>query len=258
MLARQHQPSQTPEIEADPASEKRLAWETLRERDLEEKMGQGGAHARRVDLFVSILRVSLAEQQRPAYIGWDVFVEWDPSDPKARVSPDTFVLEGQPAELAPSMWQTWQPGCDPPRFALEVVSDRSRTKDYEVGPLRYAALGVEELAVFDAEPRGPDAYALQLYRRNPRGQFLRAYAGPGPVESLVLGRFLVVTDGGLRLARDAEGKDLVPSFEERALAAEGRVSVAEQRATDAEGRATAAEDRLRALEEELARLRGPR
>jgi Uma2 family endonuclease len=258
MPARPQQPLQATEIEADPASEKRLAWETLRERDLEEKMGQGGAHARRIDLFVSILRVSLAEQQRPAYVGWDVFVEWDPSDPRARVSPDTFLLEGQPADLVPSIWQTWQPGCDPPRFALEVVSDRSRVKDYEVSPLRYAALGVEELAVYDAEPRGPEAYAVQLYRRNARGQFLRAYAGPGPVESLVLGRWLVVTEGGLRLARDAQGQDLVPSFEERAHAAEERVSVAEERATAAEGRATAAEDRLRALEEELGRLRGAR
>src|SRR5690242_18574640 len=79
----------------DPASERRLAWETLRERDLEEKMGQGAAHGTAVRLFVDAITALCGGQGRQAYIGWDVFVEWDPNDPRARVSPDTFVLDGQ-------------------------------------------------------------------------------------------------------------------------------------------------------------------
>ncbi len=206
-------------------------------------MGQGGAHGSAVKLFVDAATALRDEQRREAYIGWDLFVEWDPSDPRARVSPDTFLLDGQPAGIVPSIWQTWKPGCDPPRFALEIVSKKSRTKDYELSPLRYAALGVEELVIFDPEPRGEEAFAIQLYRRTPRGQFLRQYAGPGPVASAVLGAWLVVTDDGahLRLARDAAGDHLVLTAEERVDAAEAQAIADRERATAAEDRAAAAE-----------------
>src|SRR5262249_51185898 len=151
------------------------------------------------------------EQGRKGYIGWDVFVEWDPNDPRARVSPDMFLLDGQPSDIVPSIWQTWKEGCDPPSFAMEIVSKKSRAKDYDQNPMKYAALGVEELAIFDPEPRGEDAFRLQLFRRTPRGQFLRVYAGSGPVESKVLRAWLVLVDdrAHVRLARNAEGTDLV-------------------------------------------------
>ena len=248
----------------EPISERRLAWEALRERDLEEKMGQGAAHAVAVKLFVDTLFALIAEQARKAYVGWDVFVEWDPNDPRARVSPDAFILDGQDPTIAPSMWQTWAPGCDPPPFALEIVSPRSRAKDYDTSPPRYAALGVQELAVFDAAPSGDDAYPLQLFRRSSRGQFLRVYAGAGPAWSEVLGAWLVVTHGGarVRLARDAEGTDLVPTADEQALAARDRAAASEEQALAARDRAAAAEERaalaearIRELEEHLARSR---
>lgn len=222
-------------------------WEAYRARDLEEKMGQGGPHGEAVELFVMVLRALLAAQHRRAYLGWDVFIEWDPHDPRARVSPDVFFLEGKSEDLAPSIWRTWQPGCDPPRFAVEVVSERSRAKDYDVSPGKYAALGVEELVVFDLGARGPaapaDAFPLQLFRRSPKGQFLRVYKGAGPTESDVLGASLVVTDDGrhLRIARNADGTDLVPTPEEQV-----RIATA---------RAEAAEARLQQLEGELARIR---
>src|SRR5580658_2602445 len=92
----------------EPASERQLAWETLRERDLEEKMGHGGPHAAAVTLAVETTTALCAEQGRRAYVGWDVFVEWDPNDPRARVSPDLFVLDGQAPTIAPSLWRTWE------------------------------------------------------------------------------------------------------------------------------------------------------
>lgn len=251
-------PAEAPSEE--PASDRQLAWETLRDRDLEEKMGQGGAHGGAVRLIVDAVTALRDEQGREAYIGWDVFLEWDPSDARARVSPDLFLLDGQPPTIAPSIWQTWRPGCEPPRFAMEIVSQKSRTKDYERSPGRYSSLGTEELAIFDAEPRGEGAFALQLYRRTARGQFLRVYAGPGPVESTVIGAWLVVVDGGahVRLARSAAGTDLVLTGDERAKAAEeqakadrARASAAEERASAAEERAAAFEARVRELEASL-------
>jgi Uma2 family endonuclease len=234
----------------EPSSARQLAWETLRERDLEEKMGQGGAHARAVELVVAVITALRNEQKREAYVGWDVFVEWDPNDPRARVSPDLFLLDGQSPDIVPSIWRTWEPGCDPPRFAMEIVSKKSRTKDYDQSPPRYSALGTEELAIFDPEPRGEEAFALQVYRRSPRGQFLRVYAGPGPAESKVLGAWLVVVDGGthVRLARSALGTDLVLTAEERATLAEEQL--AESRDQLAESR-----DQLAESQEQLAAAR---
>src|SRR5271163_1110946 len=96
MLAERPTEAMPPEAPSqEPVSERRLAWETLRARDLEEKMGQGAHHGGAVKLFVDVSVELREEQQRRAYIGWDVFVEWDPNDPRARVSPDVFVLDGQ-------------------------------------------------------------------------------------------------------------------------------------------------------------------
>jgi Uma2 family endonuclease len=238
----------------EPISERRLAWETLRARDLEEKMGQGAAHGDAVKCFVDVSVALREEQGREAYIGWDVFIEWDPNDPRARVSPDMFLLDGQSPFIAPSIWNTWQPGCDPPSFALEIVSKKSRTKDYDQNPPRYAALGVDELVVFDAEPHGEETFALQLYRRTSRGQFLRMYAGTGPVRSKVLRAWLVVVaqpgEGGphVRLARDAEGTDLVLTGEERATTAEAQANAERERANAERERANAERERANAAE----------
>ena len=242
----------------DPASERKLAWETLRESDLEEKIGQGGAHASAVMLAVDATTALRDEQHRLAYIGWDVFIEWDPNDPRARVSPDLFLLDGEEPTIAPLIWCTWEAGREPPRFAMEIVSQRSRAKDYDINPSKYSALGVEELLIFDPEPRGEDAFALQLYRRTPRGQFLRAYAGPGPVESKVLDAWWVVVEGGrrVRLARDAAGTDLVLTADEQAAAAKAQAKAANQRATAAEAQAAAADQRARAAEEHVSALEG--
>jgi Uma2 family endonuclease len=239
-------------------------WELLRAEDLEEKMGQGAAHGDATVLFADVTKVLVGEQHRTARVVWDLFVEWDPNDPRARVSPDVLVLDGQPPDIEPSIWQTWKPSCEPPQFALEIVSEKSRTKDYDLSPLRYAALGTEELAIFDPAPRGTDAFPLQIFRRSDRGQFLRVYAGPGPAESVVLRAWLVVTDGGerVRLAHDAEGRDLIPTPQEqadaerqRARAAEQQARTAEQQARAATERAETAEAKVQQLEEELARLR---
>jgi Uma2 family endonuclease len=245
-----------PEPTGEPASERQLAWETLRARDLEEKMGQGAAHGRAVKLFVDASMALREEQERQAYIGWDVFVEWDPNDPRARVSPDMFLLVDQPPTITPSLWCTWRPGCDPPAFALEIVSQKSRAKDYDQNPMKYAALGVGELAVFDPEPRGEEAFALQLFRRSSRGQFLRVYAGPGPVESKELGAWLVIVDGGahVRLSRNAEGTDLVLTAEEQVSVARERVTTAEEQVSIERERAIAAEAQVAALEARLREL----
>src|SRR5262245_15267801 len=76
-------------------------WEALRAEDLEEKMGQGAAHGDATVLFVDVARALVAAQHRTARVAWDLFVEWDPNDPRARVSPDVLLLDGQPPDIEP-------------------------------------------------------------------------------------------------------------------------------------------------------------
>lgn len=230
-------------------------WQALREEDLEEKMGQGAAHAEAVLLFVDVVSVLLDEQRRTARALWDVFVEWDPNDPRARVSPDFLLLDGQDPSISPPIWQTWLPDREPPRFALEIVSERSRTKDHDVNPLRYAALGTEELVIFDPAPREPSQH-FKLFHRNDRGQLLLVYKGPGPAESKVLGAWLVATDEhrNVRLARDADGRVLIPTYKEIARAAEEQARAAEEQARAEKERREAAEVEIQKLREQLAKL----
>jgi Uma2 family endonuclease len=155
--------------------------------------------------IIEILR-SVVEQLcrergwRRVYVGADQVFAWMPGEPLVRVSADVYLLDDPPAPPLPASWQTWKEGHHPPRFAVEIVSgddqhpDRWR-KDYDEAPEKYAQLtqlGAEELVIFDPEAaagraRDRGRVALQVYRRQPDGTFLRAHAGAGPAETRALG-----------------------------------------------------------------------
>lgn len=186
----------------------------------------------------------------------DSFFGWVKDEPLVRVSPDAYLLDDPPGRPYPKSWQTWLPGHRPPRWAVEVVSEDWK-KDYEGNPAKYAQLGTRELVIFDPEAPLEGAskvrVPLQVYRRGEDGAFVRTYRGDGPAWCEEIDAALVVQrDGGavtLRIARDPDGKDIVPTAEEAHAAAE------EARAAAAEATATA-EARIRQLEAELAKLRG--
>ncbi len=227
----------------------------------EEDMGESAEQGDIIRTLLSALgRLSVERGWNTVYLGADQFFAWVRQEPLVRVSPDVYLVDDPPAPPMPKMWQTWLPGHRSPRWAVEVVSDGWK-KDYEDAPLKYAQLGVRELVIFDpdaalhTDPRAPGEstplpprVALQVYRRDGDGAFVRVYRGEGPAPSDEIGAFLVVRrEGGtvrLRIARDADGVDLVPTAEEAQR-------IAEQRAAAAEARA-------RELEAELARLRGGR
>lgn len=239
----------------------------------EEDMGESPEQ----DEIIKLLRSCLDELSRERHwkhvlVGADVFFAWVPKHPLVRVSPDVYLLDNPPRKKTlPRSWQTWLPGVNPPRFAVEIVSV-SWKKDYVDGPQRYAQLGCRELVIFDptavARRRAPRE-ALTIYRKQEDGAFLLVDAGPGPFWSEELQASLVVIhseDGArLRVSRDREGKDLVPTSAERAEAeARLRAEEARLRAEEARLRAeearlrTQAEQRVAQLEAELARLKAKR
>jgi len=228
----------------------------------EEDTGKSPEQERIIALLKSVLH-ELAEKRewRDVYIAGDQFFAWIPEEPNVRISPDVYLLDGVPKPPFPQMWETWR-GYPPPRFAVEVVfSKQGRPprwrKDYEDGPPKYAHLGTSELVIFDPDPAAGRAMkgrvALQVYRREADGAFVRAHHGADPAWSQELSAWLVVVREGpvvwLRVARDEAGHDLVPTTRE-AKEAERAAKEAERAAKEA------AEREVERLRFELERLRG--
>lgn len=150
----------------------------------------------------------------------------DERRPNVGFDPDLCLV--QPAPPDPEHVESlklWQPGHLPPRLVVEVVSRRHPAKDYAEVPEKCAALGVEELVVFDPLQVGPRVRGgpslLQQWLRMDDGGFERTSSGPGPIQSVVLGGFWLATSAGqrLRLADDAAGGGLWPTAEEAERAA---------------------------------------
>jgi hypothetical protein len=224
------------------------AWYLTDEEDMAEAAEQGEIIR---TLLSSVGQLAEERAWKDVYWAGDQFFAWIKAEPLVRVSPDVYLLDDPPPPPLPKSWQMWLPGHNPPRFALEIVSDDWK-KDYEDNPPKYAQLGTRELVIFDPQAaaagegstgaHGGTRVPLQIYRRHADGAFVREYAGAGPVLSEELGVYLVpvqLPNGAvrLRLARDAACTDLVPTAEERAKAE----SLARERA----------ESRIRELEEEL-------
>jgi len=193
----------------------------------EEEMGESGEQ----NLIIRILLSFLAEWARErgwedVHIGADQFFAWMEQEPLVRVSPDVYLLDHPPPRPLPASGQAWLPGHRPPRLAFEIVSGGHWRKDYRESPAKYAQLGTRELVVFDPEAAagratGAERVALQVFRREADGGFIRACHGAGPARGEELDAWLVARhEGGaatLGIARDAEGRDLVPSVEQAEL-----------------------------------------
>lgn len=222
----------------------------------EDDEAQGTEQSEIIDVLKSSLRELATERGwSRVFVGSDQFFAWIPEEPMVRVSPDVYILDDPPPPPLPASWQTWREGHRAPRFAVEIVSGDDQhperwRKDYDQAPQKYAQLGTHELVIFDSQAalgqaRDPKRVALQCYRREADGGFVRVYTGGGPFASFELAAFLhVVVEGDvarLRVARDAQGRDRVLT------AAESRDAALEAR--DAERRAREQAER------ELAELR---
>jgi hypothetical protein len=159
-----------------------------------------------------------------------------------------FVRLGVPDSVFGS-WKTWERGV--PEVAVEIVSDSDASEaSWDAKLLRYQELGVRELVRFD--PDEAPSRQVRIWDQVdgelvPRTGTKERHLCRG----LALYWVVVPARGfpaALRLARDAEGRDLVLTPEE----AEGRAREAADRAREAADRAReAAERRVAELEAQL-------
>lgn len=197
---------------------------------------------RHLELRTALFLVLKANFSAEATIGSDQFVYWDPTSPSECLAPDAFLRLGSPHAPFDS-WKVWEHGA--PEVAVEILSDSdARDLRWEEKLGKYRRLGVKELVRFDPVDT---AAPLRLWTFLEGDCVERILESPRAGWSEVLHLFWVVVEDSaigsvLRLSRDGQGMDLLPTQEE-----------IERKAKDAERRAReAAEQRVRELEEELA------
>ncbi|MGK3961003.1 Uma2 family endonuclease [Sorangium sp. So ce118] len=211
---------------------------------------------RHLELRTALYLILKRELAQTATLGSDQFVYWDPRTSKKRLAPDAFVRLGVPHRTFRT-WKTWLHGA--PDLGVEIVSDSDEGEpDWDEKLERYRAAGIREIVRFHPEDRERpirvwDALDGDLVERASDDPDLRACETLGlwwaVVEDPSLGPML-------RLARDREGRDLLPTPDE----AEAQAREAETRARESEAKAREANEKLQAevqaLRAELAQAQG--
>jgi Uma2 family endonuclease len=178
-------------------------------------------HDRAAERIKAILAAWATRLGRPVAVARNLAIRWVERAPQIGIDPDVCVLDPSPGEHLASL-RLWKEGHAPPSICFEVVSENHPHKDYRDVHERYAAIGTEELVVFDPELAGPPSLGgpvtFQLWRRDATGAFERVAAGDGPVYSEVLRCWLSKDDRELVFSNDREGNERWLTAEERALA----------------------------------------
>jgi hypothetical protein len=185
-----------------------------------DKMGESSLQRLIAELFRPLLAQVLAELGVKAFVGADQFIYYQQFSPTDVVAPDVYVMPGFDPDIEVGCWKTWETGVAP-SFALEIVSRDNPRKDTERSPLRYAAMGADELFIFDPKAiRSKDRVRWLVYRRLPRRGLVQVDATQADrVYSKSLRLWLRSVGSGahvrVRLARGPKGDELIPTLAER-------------------------------------------
>lgn len=200
-------------------------------------MGEGAEQGEIIRLLLACLDAHAVERAwADRYWAGDQFFAWLPEAPLVRVSPDVYVIDDPPPPPLPASWQTWLPGHSAPRFAVEVVSEDWQ-KDYDAVPSKYDALGCRELVIFDPDALlGTTTIAtrvpLQHFSRTADGWRCVARGASAVWCDTIEASVVAVRVGAcarLRLGRDREGRDLVPTATEQLAVLQARLAEIEGR-----------------------------
>lgn len=203
------------------------------EDSLEEHVGETKRHLEARTTLYLLLKQLFAGRA----IGSDQFMYWDAGDPRKCLSPDVFVKRSAPEDTFDS-WKIWERGA--PDIAVEIISasDR-RDDDWSEKMARYQASGIGEVVRFD--PEGAKQ-PIRAWDRVDGDLVERAPASPDLRECAALGLWWVVMPSPygplLRLARDREGRDPLPTPDE------AQMRLAEELAEERKARTLAEHERM--------------
>jgi hypothetical protein len=158
-----------------------------------------------------LLRAWIDRTGRSARVARNLAIRFLESHPGVGIDPDLCLVDPVPEGFGDlGSLRLWQPGHAPPPFCIEVASTQHPNKDYTSIQDRYAALGCQEVAIFDPTLAGPRSLGgpvfLQLWRRDALGVLERASFGAEPAYSQVIDAWLVPDGRVLEIADDRDGK----------------------------------------------------
>lgn len=217
-------------------------------------MGETDRHILNTAMTLGMLRLHFAERD-DVYVAANNLLYFEEGNPRARVSPDGYVVFGVSPDLRRSYF-VWKENGRTPDIVFEFTSRSSQSEDVTSKRELYEKrLRVPEYILFD-----PDGDYLR-----PRLQGFRLHQGrytPIPVEeerlfSEVLG-LEVFADGILLRFYDPAAARVLPTWAEQAAQAhemEHRAHEEAERAQNEAQRAASAEAEVARLREEIARLK---
>lgn len=183
-------------------------------------------------------------------IGSDQFVYWDPKNGRRCLSPDVFVKLGAPDQPF-GVWKTWERAA--PDVAIEIVSESDqRDEDWEEKLARYRDAGILEIVRFDAEDaRRP----IRIWDSVSGDLVERAADDPDRLSCRALGLWWIILQDPtygpmLRLSRDREGRELLPTPSEGRVLAEVQLREARRAQLEAEHAKLVAEQEKVVAEQE--------
>ncbi|HEY3495064.1 MAG TPA: Uma2 family endonuclease, partial [Polyangiaceae bacterium] len=122
------------------------------------KVPESGRHK---ELLLVLWQSVKAELGEGALVASDMFLYWDPTNPRRYLAPDLAVRAGTPAQTL-DCWKTWEKGA--PHLGVEIVSkwDRRETR-LEETLHRYSQAGILEVVRFDPENRATPVRFWDLF-----------------------------------------------------------------------------------------------
>jgi Uma2 family endonuclease len=211
-------------------------------------MGETDKHIEQMFYLIQALKLYFAARPE-VYVAGNNFIYFEEGNPKARISPDCYVVFGAGMRLRNS-YMTWKEGHRLPDVVFEITSRKTRKEDVQTKrPLYEQRMRVPEYFLFD--PTGDYLKPRFQGYRLLDGQYAPLLPVEGRLHSEKLGLDLVQQGDVLRLYDPQRGEWLPTSFE-RAKREEEAVRRAEEAAREA---ATALRQAEEAAQETVVALR---
>ena len=167
-------------------------------------------------------------------IGCEQFVYFNARNPRRCCAPDAFVKLDTP-DTPFSTWRVWERGA--PELVAEITSPSDKERwTWSQKMERFHELGAREVVFFD--PDAAPGARLRVWDRL-EGDLVEREIDSDVTPCVTLGLWWVVAPleafpTALRLARDREGADLLPSADEARRSADEARRVAERRVEELE------------------------